>query len=398
MTIIHVGEKAPDFEGHGWFVDGQTGAIHAVRLGITEDGPRSTLTINAHATCLAHWPLKDIRTLKGQTGQGLALGDPANAETTDRTTKRRHMALQLVSDPLARLYVDDAGTLQRLLPRIPDRTLRQPTPNKGRIARWAVGALASVALIIFVLVPLMADQLAEFLPPEGEQALGDATYGHIREALSDDFLPVTVCETPDGLAALDAMTTRLTDHAELPYPLRVTVLDHEMVNAFALPGGRVILFQGLIEAADTPEEVAAVLAHEIGHVAARDPSRGALRSAGSIGILGLLFGDFAGGTVVLYLANQLINAQYSQSAEADADAYAHALMGRAGVSAGGLATFFEKLHADGGEETGVLAHFMAHPALGDRIAAAEKASENAPTETTPVLTADQWLAFRDICS
>ena len=84
------------------------------------------------------------------------------------------------------------------------------------------------------------------------------------------------------------------------------------------PGGRLVFFRGLLEEAENPDEVAAVLAHEIGHVVYRDPTRDALRSAGSLGVLGLLFGDFAGGTVALFIANQLINASYSQAAEARA--------------------------------------------------------------------------------
>ena len=65
------------------------------------------------------------------------------------------------------------------------------------------------------------------------------------------------------------MVARLDADARLPYPLRVSVLDHGMANALAVPGGRILIFRGLLEAADNPEEVAGVLAHEIGHVAAR---------------------------------------------------------------------------------------------------------------------------------
>ena len=396
MTVIHVTAQPPSFTGRAWLADGQTGAIHAVTLSIDE--PRATLVATASGQTHAEWPLTEIRLLPDHAPAPLALQDPDQTAETAPGRKTGLIALHIPADPVARLYVDDAETVTRLVPRIPDRTRRPPTPNKRRIFGWAVAALASVALIIFVLVPVMADQLAEFLPPQGEQALGDATYDQIRNALSDDFLPVSVCENAEGLDALAVMTARMSEHADLPYPLQVTVLDHEMVNAFALPGGRVVLFQGLIEAADDAEEVAAVLAHEIGHVAARDPARGALRSAGSIGILGLLLGDFAGGTVVLFLANQLISAQYSQAAEAAADAYAAQLMRRAEIRPDGLATFFGKLRDMGGESTGIAAHFMAHPALGDRIAAARAATAQSPATPRALLTRDQWLAFERICS
>jgi beta-barrel assembly-enhancing protease len=71
--------------------------------------------------------------------------------------------------------------------------------------------VASVALIIFVLVPTMANQLAAILPPEGEKALGDATLDQIRSALAQtglDGLPT--CDAAAGRAALDRLTARIT--------------------------------------------------------------------------------------------------------------------------------------------------------------------------------------------
>ncbi|PWE32539.1 peptidase M48 Ste24p [Maritimibacter sp. 55A14] len=259
----------------------------------------------------------------------------------------------------------------------------------------AAGAAGSVMVIIFVLVPLLANQLATLLPPEGEKALGDATLSQIREALSQSRAPLAVCEDADGQAALDAMVARLAAGADLPYPLQVQVLDHGMVNAFALPGGHVILFEGLIDAAEEPEEVAAVLAHEIGHVAARDPARIALRTAGSIGVLGLLLGDFAGGSVVLLLTERLIQANYTRAAETAADDFAHGLLKRAGMPPEALGAMFRRLREKHGDAKGLVAHFASHPRLADRIAAAERAGDAAARE--PALTEAQWQAFRGIC-
>lgn len=359
------------------FLDGER--ARAERVGIAL-APGALAILRADGGRL-DWPLIELRVLPDQA---------------DRET----LVLTRAGDPLSRLILADKAAAAEIRQIAPALHKRPPVERKGRILGWAAGAIASVALIIFVLVPVMADQLATYLPPAGEKALGDATFERIRAALGEDMLPVNTCEAPEGLGALAAMEARLNAGPDLPYPVEITVLDHDLVNAFAMPGGRIVLFRGLIEAADGPDEVAAVLAHEIGHVVNRDPTRDALRLAGSVGVLGLIFGDFAGGTVVLLLANELINAKYSQSAETGADDYAHALLTEAGLPPAALGTFFERLREEYGDAEGIFAHFSTHPQMTARIEAAlaaQGSAEAAGRTGTPSLDRAQWLALRRIC-
>jgi len=206
-----------------------------------------------------------------------------------------------------------------------------------------------------------------------------------------------VCDDRDGVAALEKMEARLQSAMPEAVNLNVSVLDHEMINAFALPGNYIVFFRGLIDEAQTPEEVTSVFAHEIGHVISRDPTRHALRSAGSLGVLGLLFGDFAGGAAVLLLAERLIEANYSQEAEAQADVYAHQLLQDAQIAPSALATMFERFQDLGGEASPFVEHFLSHPALGDRIEAARDATPD-DLDPVPVLTAEEWRALQGICN
>tara|TARA_R110002049_G_scaffold309056_2_gene516325 strand:- start:1068 stop:2168 length:1101 start_codon:yes stop_codon:yes gene_type:complete len=320
------------------------------------------------------WPLREVRRLPDTAGGDMAL-------------------LRWPGDPVARLELGDRSVLRAL-----SRAHRSAPPKgRGRLAGWAVAAVAAVALQIGVLVPLLADNLARFIPPAGERALGEATFGHIRSALDQSGLnPVPLCDAAAGTAALHRLADTLTAGLEVPQDITVSVLDHEMVNAFALPGGFVVLFRGLIDKAQSPDEVAAVLAHEIGHVASSDPTRHALRSAGSIGVLGLLLGDFAGGAAVLFMAERLISAQYSQGAEAGADEFAHVALAKAGISPAALGDMFEHMRDDGGDHDGVVAHFLSHPTLGARIDAA-RAAVNPSTRYEAALSADDWTALRAIC-
>lgn len=371
-TIIPVVPRRSWPRAEGIYFDGRTARAHEVQLSI--DDAAQTLCIRAPGLA-ADWPLAQLRRLPDQAA-------------------RQGLVLRRADDPLARLLTSD----RLLAKRLPALAQRGSDVSRPRLLSWACGALASVALIILVLVPLMADQLAAFIPPEGERALGDSTLAQIRKALSEsEPAPLPLCDDPRGRAALSVMQAALERHADLPVPLTVHVLNHSMVNAFALPGGHVIFMRGLIDQARTPEEVAAVFAHEMGHVASRDPTRHALRSAGSIGVLGLLFGDFAGGALVLFLTEQLIEAQYSQQAETAADQFAYGVLQKAAIAPAALGDIFARLAAEHGETDGLAAHFLSHPALSRRIAAA-RAATPADFQSQPLLSAAQWRALGDICS
>jgi Zn-dependent protease with chaperone function len=375
MTI-RVGARPASLGALGTYLDGVSADAQPVRLRI-EESIKALVIESSEGPVL--WPLGDIRQIPDQAGKD-------------------QLVLSLNSDPVARLITDE----QALVARCPNLHARRSTVNRKRIFTFALGALASVALIILVLVPKMADQLAVFIPPEGEKALGEATLHQIQDSLSGTgVMPIRQCNSPEGIAALKIIRDRLEAHADLPVDLSVHVLDHRMVNAFALPGGHVVFFRGLINHAERPEELAAVFAHEIGHVVSRDPTRHALRSAGSIGVLGLLFGDFAGGAVVLFMTEQLIQAQYSQAAEADADAFATGVLQNAGIAPSALGDMFSRL-LEGHEssDNGIVALFLSHPDMRARIEASQKAHEAAEVggfAAQPLMTEAEWQSLKDIC-
>ncbi|WP_460272608.1 M48 family metallopeptidase [Celeribacter sp. ULVN23_4] len=380
------GPWAPTPEGvRCELVDGKTAARHEV-YALLRDGDAAldlSYTNEDGVEQRWNWPLSHLRHVEGQSG--LKWGKVPFGVYTNVLT------------PTARLYVRDAHLCAALEELAPNLTRKAPVSGKGRLAALIAGAVASVGVIVFMLIPLIADQLAAGLPVEGERALGDKTYQQVRDSLGA-VLPVNECSEPNGVMALEQMERKLLAVSDLDRAaVELTVLDHDMINAFALPGGRIVVMRGLIDAAETPEEVAAVIAHEMGHVAHRDPTRHALRSVGTFGVLSLVFGDFAGGTVVLLGVNQLVNAQYSQGAESAADAYAHALLPKAGVSPGALAPLFERLKEEYGDSEGLASHLASHPKLGDRVARAEEAAEGFAASDKPFLSPLAWHALQTIC-
>lgn len=378
-VAITIGATHEQARGLADFMDGKSADVLTCPVGIDDSDTPPELVIAPPGRAWHRWPLAEIRM-------------PGEQAT------REELVLTRAGDSAPRLIVRDPELIRVLRARCPNLHRRPPARGKARLLLWSVGAIGAVALIIFVLVPAMADRLAHYLPPEGEKALGETTYQQIRSALDETGIaPLRECTSSRGLAALSAMQKRLTQTMDLPYPVTVHVLDHEFVNAAALPGGLVILFRGLLEAADSPDEVASVLAHELGHVAARDPARIALRSAGSIGVLGLLLGDFAGGAVVLFLTERLIRANYSQQAEAQADEFAHKALIDAGIPPSALADIFGRLRAKYGDADGFTAHFLSHPGLGDRIEKARAADEDMLGALRPSLSDSEWHALQRIC-
>ena len=363
-------------EAEGRYFDGQSAQPLAVVVGF---GERSLVIMSHDETPIAHWPLASLRAV----------------------SLRRDSTIQLVpyDDSDERLVLSDKVMLEAIR-RVCPGLYKRRKDGRGirRAFVWACGAGMSLLLIVFVLMPALAAQLAILIPPEREQQLGDAVIDQMQSffELATGKRP-EVCNHGAGQAALDRMAERLTADLELPYPLRVGVVDHSMVNAFAVPGGRIIFMEGLIKAADTPEEVAGVLAHEIGHVVNRDPTREALRAAGTAGIFGLLLGDFFGAGAAVAAGEAVLKASYQREAETKADETAYGLLADAELPTKPFAGFFRKMEEEHGEMDGVLGLLASHPGLGlraERAAAADKIGDG-PFE--PAITDQEWVALRGIC-
>lgn len=371
---------------NGRFFDGENGQRLEVELSVDA---------SAHTLKLAHpdlpmesqyWPLDAIR----------ALADQARTDQLVLTL-RADASLDSALIKTARLTVDDPDMISILTRLCPDMKRRDVAAGTGRkiTARVAMAAGALV-LMIFVILPAMADTLATLIPIKREVAYGKTVVNQMERFLGGETIGGLACTDPAGRAALDAMTGRLTQASDLDYALNVTVFDHKMVNAFAAPGGQIVLMRGLIDKAGSADEVASVLAHEIGHVEARDTTRNALRAAGSAGLLALVLGDFAGGSAVVVIAEYTLSASYTREAEAAADEFALDMLDRSGTDAGSLATFFDGLANVESVLPDLPVYLSSHPETRDRAQAARDFAEN-QGRTDPILNDTEWDALRNIC-
>ncbi|MEM7236552.1 MAG: M48 family metallopeptidase [Pseudomonadota bacterium] len=341
-------------------------------------GARTLVVLAYDNQVNAHWPLASLRA----------------EQSSDKSTWQ----IKPHADSDERIVLDDATMIQAIRDVCPDLTKRE-VDRKGvrRAFVWGGGAIAAVLLMVFVIVPELAGRLAYLIPPERERQLGDAVAKQV-ETLFFSSSESGYCDAPDGVAAVETMRVRLAGDIQLPYPLRIEILDHELVNAFALPGGRVMLFRGLIEESESPEEVAGVLAHEIGHVLHRDPTVGVLRAAGTAGIIGLFLGDIFGGAIIIAATDAVVNASYQREAEERADRTAYRMLAEAGLPSGPFAAFFRKLAEENGETPQLLRYLASHPELDGRAERAAAADEIGDSGFRPILTDRDWVALREICN
>jgi len=263
-----------------------------------------------------------------------------------------------------------------------------------RIAIVAAVAAASAALIalIFFVAPLAAGPLARATPADVEARLG----ANMASQISVVLKPCAVA-SPAPLAPLM--------HKLAPdLPTQVTIVNTPIRNAFALPGGRVMVTRGLLEGLEAPDELAAVLAHEIGHAAARDGLVSLYRNAG----LGLVLEAVTGGSGVaqqlVLLAGQLTELRYTRRQEEAADNYALAAMARAELDPAALARAFERLRPEPNPAApkqrlripfGAEEWLLSHPGLDRRIAHARAAGR---TPSALAMSEGDWRLVQSACA
>ena len=203
-----------------------------------------------------------------------------------------------------------------------------------------------------------------------------------RDAAAEVDAQLPLLDDPVVTAYVDSLgraIARQTARGDLAW--RFAVVNTDVVNAFALPGGYIYVNRGLIDRAETMSELAGVLGHEVEHVVRRhgvDQAQKAQRAQTGVGLVCSLTNvcEGAGAQVGIQVAGSLLLARFGRAAEREADAGAFATVRRAGIDPRGMRTFFGRLAAEEGAAgrgaAVVTAWFADHPGTGDRIAEIER--------------------------
>ena len=363
--------------GEGIFFDGKTSARHPVTVVADRD---AVLVRDARGELLVRWSYQELEQLSSPDGV-LRLG--LHGDKSLERLEVRDAALATAIDDFS-VPVDRSGAGERR--------------SRRKVVFWSVVSVISLLLVGVYGVPEIASRLAPYVPYSVERRFGDVVETQVRGMLDpgqqgQSFECGWSGDEKAGRAALDRLVGRLETAAALPIPLKLIVVRKKEANAVALPGGHIYVFEGLITRAESPDEVAGVIAHEIGHVAHRDGTRSALQAAGLSFVFGLVLGDFVGGGAVILAGKAMLQLAYSREVEGDADRYALELMAKAGGNGRALGTILTRIA--GAIEPGAKV-LLNHPETKERVALINAAA--GPNPGAPMLDAAQWAALRRICS
>jgi len=371
----------------GRLTDGRTAAAIAVRARFGEAG-LEILPAGERRTALV-WPYGELRS------------------NVPLTTGAPDVVLSLKPNGAQTLFVANPAFTEGLLARAYGLSPRRQRLLGLRPGIAAVAIVAAVVATVRFLELHPAQTIARMLPQQTREAMGRSVVaqltGHMKQ-----------CESGPGRIALDRLTRRLTSAApDNAAPVRVLMVDWALVNAFATPGGQIIMTRGLVQKAASPDEVAGVLAHEIGHTIELHPEAGLVRAMGLSAAAQIVFaGTTSTAANIGLLLTQL---RYTRVAEREADAHAMRLLKNAGISTKGFGDFFERLEPklsnpvakteddkkdENKKKVSLGSRIFAseilrsHPLTADRLALVRAQPTYA---ATPALSDEDWRALREMC-
>lgn len=298
----------------------------------------------------AHWPLQEVQ---------------ASYELSLQKTRVRHQGAELFIEGK-----DAAAFIAEM-----QEEIKKPWHKKKGSKDWTrnllllLTLLGGLVLLYFLIVPWLAEKMASNVSVNTERQLGDAVYDAMGLSGSEDTAASFVLN--EFFAAMEVPTA---------YSVRVTVVNDNVVNAFAVPGGRIVVYSALLKQIQSYPELAALLSHEFTHVNKKHSTKSIFRRLGSKVFIGLLFGRFGSVTSVLINhADDIKSLTYSRKLEKEADMEGLELLMQRKIDAKGFEDLFR--HLQQAAPSSSLPEFLgSHPDIDKRIAYIREASKSAVIE------------------
>ena len=243
--------------------------------------------------------------------------------------------------------------------------------------------LAAILLFYFFILPWLADRAAMNFPKEQEIALG--------AELKKQYLLAERIDT-QKTRLLNEFASKLDLGKD--YPADYTVVDADIVNAYALPGGPIVVYAGIIRKMQTPEELAGILAHERSHVLRHHSTRSVFQNVSSVLLINLVLGDASSFiNLIAQQGQQIQQLSYSRELELEADREGLQLLLKNDINPKGMLSLLEKLKQENTDDR--IPEFLStHPLPDSRIEALKKLLVNHSEKTTHSDLDSIWLKLK----
>lgn len=231
------------------------------------------------------------------------------------------------------------------------------------------GIVLPLLALYFFVAPKIAESAARKVSPEIEKQIGDAWFHSLTATYKTDTAKTRLVQ-----AFYDSLGYGSD------YEMRITVVSEPVVNAFAVPGGHIVVFDSILGIMDAPEQLAALLAHEASHVQLKHSTRSIFRELANSLIFNLILGDYGDlSAVVARHGDQLVELSYSRSLELEADANGLQLMQSSGIPLRGMPDLFRRMKSVFEEDSAhsdVPNFLSTHPSLDERMKVIEEKIES----------------------
>jgi predicted Zn-dependent protease len=250
-------------------------------------------------------------------------------------------------------------------------------------------SLASIAAILGPGLRWGIERGVDALPPETEERLGLARL--------DSAVIAQGVQDPRVRELLDRLAKDIAAPGDRG-AFKVVLINDPLVNAFATPGGTIVLHTGITRITKDESELFGVLGHEAGHVRRRHGLKALIRSAGTYVAVTVLAGDASGlAGLAAGASAELWQRGYGRRAEEESDDEGLATLERLRLDPAGVTRLFAALDASGGSD--VPEFLSTHPTpKRRRERLADKAAPRAPAADAPKLSAEEWALLRQIPS
>lgn len=359
----------------GYYLDGKTADKQPVKIQLLNEG----LRISNQSGYAFLWKYQEIK----QT-QGFYDNEPVQLE-------RDVNILEI-------LIIEDQEFLTSLHHFAPKEAKRFHNPAfrslRLRLILYATIGLIAIGIFTYVWgIPLLAEVIAPHVPLAWEKGMGQSILNIMAPEKSR-------CKDKALNQAIEQIVARLNPSGSSHYEFKVFVINSPIFNAFALPGGNIIVFSGLLEKMESPESLAAVLAHEMQHIKKRHVTKRVIEDSSTGVMLSAVSGDVTGSMLYgMKIARTLATLSYSRQDEEEADAEGIKMMIAANLDPEAMVSFFQTIK-EKNVRLKIPQYISTHPDTEQRISKIKSLKaqlELNSTFYTKLLVGKDWNEIKKVC-